>query len=203
MEILTEQSASIQIASLVLTHPSWLPLFSLVFLATALCRRTFMQYLKAGTSSMNSLDEMPAKPGMKESRPKFKQSGKWHLTMDLQKPERETWLELDDQYLLQHGIRSKLLEDMKSAILQCRPGSEPACAEALELVAQDLTRNYPQHYRAWPSPSNVETVEIVATGEVFRVRAPFHGKEPLEVAVRLAGEDFNILIKGDRDEHTL
>lgn len=203
MEILTGQSASTQFASLFLTHPSCLLLFSPVLVAVALFRHSLMQYLKAGTSSMSSLDDIPAKQAVTESRPKFKESGKWHLTMDLRKPERETWLEMDNQYLPEHGIRSKLLNDKKGAVLQCRPGSEAACAEALELVVRDLTTNFPQQYKAWPSPSNVEKVEIVATGEVFRVRAPFHGMEPLEVAVRLAGEDFNVLIKGGKDEHTL
>lgn len=203
MEILTEQSASTRIASLVLTHPSFFLLVSLVFFASALYRHTLMQYLKASTSSTSSLDYISAEQGVRESRPKFKQCGKWHLTMDLRKPQRETWLEVDDQYLPEHCIRSKLLDDKRSTVLQSRPGSEAACAEALELVVQDLTTNFPEKYRAWPSPSNVEMVEIVATGEVFRVRAPFHGIEPLEVAVRLAAEDFNILIKGGKDEHTL
>lgn len=203
MEIFTGQSASTQIASLVLTHPSWFLPFSLVFFAVALFRHTVMHSLKAGTSSISSVHDVPVEQGVKESRPKFKQSEKWHLTMELRKPETETWLEVDDQYLPEHGIRSKLLDEKRSAVLQCRPGSEAACAEVLELVVQDLTTNFPQQYRAWPSPSNVEMVEIVATGELFRVRAPFQGIEPLEVAARLAGEDFNILIKGGKDEHTL
>ena len=152
---------------------------------------------------MSSLHDVSTKQPVQESRPKFKESGKWHLTMDLRKPERETWLEMDDQYLLEHGIRSKLLNDKKSAVLQCRPESEAACVETLELVVRDLTTNFPQQYRAWPSPSNAEMIEIVATGEVFPVKAPFHGITPLEVAARLAGEDFNILIKGGKDEHTL
>lgn len=203
MEILTGQSASTRIASLILTHPSWFLLFSLACFAIALSRRTLKQSSKAGTSSMSSLDDTPATPTVKESRPKFREGGKWHLTMDLRKPERETWLEMDDQYLPEHNIRSKLLNEKKSAVIQRQPGSEAACAEVLELVAQDLTTNFPQQFKAWPSPSELEMVEIVATGEVFRVRAPFREMEPLEVAARLAGEDLNILIKGGKDEHTL
>lgn len=203
MEILTGQSASTRIASLILTHPSCFLLFSLAFFALALFRHTSRQYFKAGTSSMSSLDDIPAKHTVKESRPKFKESGKWHLTMDLRKPEKETWLEMDDQYLPEHNIRSKLLNEKKSAVLQRRPGSEAACAEVLELVVQDLITNFPQQFKARPSPSNVDMVEVVATGEVFRAKAPFHEMEPLEIAARLAGEDFNILVKGGQDEHTL
>lgn len=203
MEIFTQQSASTRIASLVLIQPSWFLLFSQVVFVVALLRHTVLQYRKAGTSSMSSPGNIPAKQEAKESRPKFKQSEKWHLTMDLRKPEKETWLEVDDHYLQEHGIRSKLLDSKKSAVLQCRPGSEAACAEVLELVVHDLITNFPQHYRAWPSTSDVEMVEIVATGEVFQVRAPFNGIEPLEIAARLAGEDFSILIKSGKDEHTL
>ena len=152
---------------------------------------------------MSSPGDTPGKQTVKESRPKFKEGGKWHLTMDLRKPERDTWLEMDDQYFLEHSIRSKLLNEKKSAVLQRQPGSEAACAEVLELVAHDLITNFPQHFRARPSTSKLEMVEIVATGEVFRVRAPFHEMEPLEIAARLAGEDLNILIKGGKDEHTL
>lgn len=203
MAILTDRSVSTLFAPLVLNDPSYILLFSLLIFAIALIRDTLVQYFKASTSAMNIPGALSAKQEVKESRPKFKQGGRWHLTMNLRKPEVGRWLEVDDQYLLEHGIRSKLLDDKKSAVLQCRLGSEAACTEALELVVQDLITKFPDKYRAWPSPSDVETVEIVATGEVFRARAPFHGMGPLEVAVRLAVEDFNILIKGHKDEHTL
>ncbi len=123
--------------------------------------------------------------------------------MNLRRPNRDGWLEVDDQYLLDHSIRSKLLDDKKGAVLRCQPGSDAACSEVLEVVVENLTTNFPEKYRAWPSLSEVERVEIVATGEVFRIKAPFHGMEPLEIAARLAVEDLNILVKGPKDEHTL
>ena len=146
---------------------------------------------------------MSSEEHVMESRPKFKQCEKWHLTMNVRRSGNEPWLESDGQYLRDHAIRSELLDDQKSAVLQCRPGSEAACIEALEMIAHELTINFPDQYRAWPSLSKVETVEILATGEVLEVRPPFGGMEPLEVAVRLAVEDFNVLIKGGKDEHTL
>ena len=203
MAILADRLVSPLVAPLVLHDPSSILLFSLLIFAIALIRHTLMQYSKADTSAMNIPRDICAEQEVKESRPKFKQGGKWHLTMNLRKPNMGRWLEADDQYLLEHDIRSKLLDDKKSAVLQCLPGSEAACTEALELVVQDLITKFPEKYRAWPSASDVETVEIMATGEVFRARAPFCGMGPLEVAARLAAEDFNILIKGHKDEHTL
>lgn len=202
MDSFTEYPVSVRLTSLPKIDLSSIVGFFLVLLVIALVRHALLKYLKANTTSMEASDNSSTKQGVMESRPKFKPTGKWHLTMNLRRPELERWLEVDDQYLLDHGVRSNLLDNQKSAVLQCRPGSEAACAEVLELVVQNLTTNYPDKYRAWPSPSNVEMVEIVATGEFFRVAAPFE-MEPLEVAARLAVEDFNILIKGQADEHTL
>jgi hypothetical protein len=201
MESFTEHPLSIRLPPLPLLDFSSTVGVSLLLLVIALVRHALLRYLKANTPSMDSNPDLSSKQGVKESRPKFKPTGRWHLTMNLRRPELESWLEVDDQYLLDHGVRSELLDNQKSAVLQCRPGSEAACTEVLELVVQNLTSNYPDQYRAWPSPSNVEMVEMVATGEVFRVTAPLE-MEPLEVAARLAVEDFNVLIKG-QDEHTL
>ena len=142
-------------------------------------------------------------PSAANAQRAFKTSGKYHMTMDLRRADLGRWLEIDDQYLVVHNIRSTLLDHHRSRVLQCRPGSEAACTEVLDLVVDFLTRNYPAQFRHQSSSAGSDLVEIVGTGEVFRVSAPFDGFDPLEIAARLAVEDFNVLIKGKDNVHTL
>lgn len=128
---------------------------------------------------------------------------KAHMTMGLRRSDLERWLEIDDQYLIEHNIRSTLLDHHKSRVLQSRPGSEAACMEVLDLVVDFLTRAYPAQFKHRSSSAGSDLVEVVASGEVFRVNAPFDGLDPLEIAARLAMEDFNVLIKGKDNVHTL
>ena len=123
--------------------------------------------------------------------------------MDLRKSDLKKWLDVDKNYTVYHSVRSELLNDEQCRVLQCLPGSEAACIELLDLVVEFLTENYPQQFRAHFSLSSIEFVEVVATCEIFQVKAPYHGLNPLEVAARLAMEDFNILIKEKDNIHTL
>lgn len=125
------------------------------------------------------------------------------MTMGLRRSDLGRWLEIDDQYLIKHNIRSAILDNHKCQVLQCRPGSEAACVEVLDLVVDFLTLTYPAQFRDQSSSTGRDLIEVVATGEVFKVRAPFDGLDPLEIAARLAMEDFNILIKGKDNVHTL
>lgn len=143
------------------------------------------------------------RPSAAKNKRAFETSGKYHMTMGLRRSDLGRWLEIDDQYLTEHNIRSTLLDNHKSQVLQCRPGSEAACTEVLDLVVDFLTRTYPAQFRHQSSLVGGDLVEVVATGEVFRVTAPFDGLDPLEIAARLAMEDFNILIKGKDNVHTL
>lgn len=133
----------------------------------------------------------------------FQTSGKYHMTMGIQRSDLGRWLEIDDQYLIEHNIRSTLLDHHKPRVLQCRPGSEAACIEVLELVVDFLTRTYPAQFRHQSSSAGGDLVEVIATGEVFRVSAPFDGLDPLEIAARLAMEDFSVLIRGKDNMHIL
>lgn len=125
------------------------------------------------------------------------------MTMDLRNSDLGQWLNVDEKYAAWHGIRSELLDKKGSRVLQSRPGSKAACIEVLDLVVDFLIEKFPCHFRPRFSRSKVEFVEVVATNEVFHVQAPFDGLDPLEIAARLAMEDFNILIKGVDNMHTL
>lgn len=152
------------------------------------------------TRPMKALSQRASAASTKRA---FETSGKYHMTMGLRRSDLERWLEIDDQYLIEHNIRSTLLDHHKSRVLQSRPGSEAACMEVLDLVVDFLTRAYPAQFKHRSSSAGSDLVEVVASGEVFRVNAPFDGLDPLEIAARLAMEDFNVLIKGKNNVHTL
>lgn len=46
-------------------------------------------------------------------------------------------------------------------------------------------------------------MEIIRTGEIFKVGAPFYTMEPLEIAARLAMEDFSVLMTNGEGKNIL
>ena len=125
------------------------------------------------------------------------------MNMDLRKSNLDEWLVVDEKYAVLHSIRSKLLDDENCRVIQCLPGSEAACAEVLDLVVEFLIQKFPEKFKAHFSFSEIKAVEIIATNEIFRVKAPFNRLQPLEIAARLAMEDFNILIQREDNIHIL
>ncbi|MCJ1417869.1 hypothetical protein MMC32_004214 [Xylographa parallela] len=131
--------------------------------------------------------------------------------MGLHKPKHDKWLTIDDNYLLEHDIKQRLLQNKKNSVVGHTQGAEAACEELLEVVAEYLTTNYPWLFRYCARPGlqvqvcveNVDCVEIISTGEIFRLTAPFTHKTALETAAHLAMEDLNILCKGDNGQHVL
>ena len=120
------------------------------------------------------------------------------MTMGLRKFDELNWLTIDEQYGPQHRLRADLLQESKDKVLQCLPGSEAACVETLELVVDFLIRKYPDDFEL---PGAV-FVRNKRTGEEYRIVAPYT-VPPLEVAARLAMDDFNLLIKGEDELHHL
>ena len=138
------------------------------------------------------------------SRPKAEPPKKvYPATMGFCRSDPATWLVIDDQYFEQHNIRTKLLECTKPMVLQCRPSSEAACVEALGLVADFLIKKHPDEFRRCRISPELDSVEIVRTGEIFKVGAPFYTMEPLEIAARLAIEDFSIFMLNSEGKHVL
>jgi hypothetical protein len=123
--------------------------------------------------------------------PPLKRGASTHMNMGLRKFESFNWLTIDDHYLSEHNIRSHLLSDHLSSVLQCLPGSEPACHEALSVVTSFLTSRYPYMFKISGSGRR-KLIHNLQTGESFQVE---NNPRPLETAARLAMEDFNLLIK--------
>ena len=128
---------------------------------------------------------------------------KFYMKMDLQSFDQEKWLMVDNNYLLEHEVRSRLLKEKKTSVFGCSPKSGAACKEALEVILDNLLLNYPKVFKRFKNASNVECVENVLTTETFEIQAPFGGMEPLEIAARLAMEDFNIILMNDDHVHAL
>lgn len=123
--------------------------------------------------------------------PPLKRGASTHMNMGLRKFESLNWLTIDEYYLSEHNIRSRLLSDHLSSVLQCLPGSESACHEVLSAVTSFLTSRYPYMFR-FTGSGRRKMIQNLQTGESFPVE---NNPRPLETAARLAMEDFNLLIK--------
>ena len=123
--------------------------------------------------------------------PPLKSGTSSHMTMGLRRLKHGNWLTIDDRYLQEHTIRSVHLSQARSAVLQCLPGSESACQEALSLVSSFLAARYPAMF-AFTGRGSKQLIHNLKTGEKFPV---VNNPQPLETAARLAMEDFNVLIK--------
>ena len=125
------------------------------------------------------------------------------MKMDLRKFDQEKWLTVDDNYLVEHEVRARLLEQKKTSVFGCSTKSEGACEEALRMIVENLVHNYPQIFKLFKSSMDVDCIENTLTRETFEIEAPFGGKMPLEIAARLAMEDFNVIMINEDDVHAL
>lgn len=119
------------------------------------------------------------------------QAKPYHMTMGLKRLDMENWLTVDAEYTKEHQLRTDLLDKSLPSVFQCLSGSEVACLEVLQLVVDFLTSRYPEMFVL--EGSNIYNN---ATGETFSL---VDVTNPLEIAARLAMEDFNILTKDESD----
>ena len=79
-------------------------------------------------------------------------STSYNLTMGLHKPKQDKWLTVDDNYLLEHDIKRKLLQKRKNSVVGHTQRAEAACKELLKVVAETLTRDYPESFEYCSRP---------------------------------------------------
>ncbi|RDL41788.1 Uncharacterized protein BP5553_01767 [Venustampulla echinocandica] len=113
-------------------------------------------------------------------------------SMGLRRLEVSNWLTIDKNYNPEHGLRVNLLSSHKPQVIQCLPGSEEACHEVLSLVVDFLTSRFPQHFTV-TNTSEGRRIYNSLTNETFVIGQAC--PNPLEVAARLAMEDFTVLMK--------
>jgi len=118
-----------------------------------------------------------------------------NTTTNLKKLDEDDWLIIDKHYKKFHKARAKLLADRKPEVLRSALGSEVARQEALEMVVAFLTKKHPEMFEV-NRQSDDAIIHNKATGEKFRIEPPYYDMQPLEIAARLAMEDFSILMKG-------
>lgn len=114
------------------------------------------------------------------------------MAMGLKRLDHSNWLTLDDSYLPEHSLRLSLLGSRHADVAQCLPGSMPSCHEVLSLVTSFLTSRFPQHFSI-ATKADGPYIENHLIGEVYFIGEKC--ENPLEVAARLAMEDFNVLIR--------
>jgi hypothetical protein len=132
------------------------------------------------------------------SMPLLKTGMSQKMTMGLKRLDKTNWLHIDHHYQEEHTIRARNLDNHKSAVLQCLPGSEAACHELLDHVTSFLAERYPQSFTISQDGKNIINH---LTNETFLLGAA--NPEPLETATRLAMEDFNVLVKDEEGSYRL
>lgn len=126
--------------------------------------------------------------------------------MGLRKLDLENWLTVDSTYHEFHQVRRQLLKERKNEVIQCLPGSRLACEEVLDLVVGFLTTKYPDLFETTAGYNTLKPPEFIRnkiTGEecllLGNATLP-----PLEIAARVAMEDFNVLMRNEETgEHHL
>ena len=115
------------------------------------------------------------------------------MAMGLKRLDEINFLTLDINYLPEHALRTNFLATRRPQVLQCLPGSEAACHEVLDVVTSFLTTRFPQYFTITSALFTSPKIHNHLTGEKFAIGPSC--LNPLEIAARLAMEDFNVLIK--------
>lgn len=130
-----------------------------------------------------------APPGLNR-RPsaKYKSAG-------LMKVGSEEWLVVDNTYRNMHAARECLLTKKNPECVQIRGDGETACEELLDEIVKLLTSKYPESFSI-KIINRRRHIRNELTKEEWSLVRPFDC-HPLEICVRLANEDFNLLLKGE------
>ena len=120
--------------------------------------------------------------------------GPYRMAMDLVTVPEADWFELDRQYLPEMAERRRLLTTEHTQVFAATPQSDPARAEALNLIITALTSHHPD----WFTRANSELRNHL-TGESWNLEQPPQSRtgtpapDPLELAGRLVQEDLCLI----------
>jgi hypothetical protein len=167
---------------------------------------TFLdKYLNDDAKRLSNVDSILSK-SKSYTQPSFKRPDKFNRTMGLRKLDRENWLTIERELYHDYwGVRTELLDNMKHEVLQydaTNPQVQDACKELLALVVEYFPQKYPSVFGIFVDPSGHRSIHNKVSLETFDIDPPFR-KHPLEIAARLAMDDFNILVKDNTGEHRL
>jgi dimethylamine monooxygenase subunit A len=114
--------------------------------------------------------------------------GPYRMGMDLVTVPQAAWFELDVRYLPEMAERRRLLAEAHADVFAALPVSDPARAEALNMVVAALTAHHPDWFRR-----DGDVIHNHLTGESWDIRSV----DPLELAGRLVQEDLCLIQNSD------
>lgn len=120
-------------------------------------------------------------------------AGRYNMTMGIRKMLEDEWLVIDNLYEQEQQLRRHLLSTDRQGVMQCLPGAEKACEEALEYIVDFLIHRYPSQFKLLKDRPGF--IHNGITNRVFKVTKPYE-QHPLEVAAQLSMEDINLLLLG-------
>ncbi|KAJ4376545.1 hypothetical protein N0V86_006658 [Didymella sp. IMI 355093] len=130
-----------------------------------------------------------APPGLNR-RPSAK-----YESVGLKKVGVKEWLTIDKAYKDIRAARDYLLAKKNAECVQIKRDGEAACEELLHEVVKSLVSKYPESFTI-KTVNRRKHIRNEITKEEWSLVRPFDC-HPLEMCVRLAMEDFNILVKGE------
>ncbi len=114
------------------------------------------------------------------------EDGPFRMAMGLVACPEAAWIEIDERYPAELAEQRGLLASRRADVFAALPGSEPARAEVLALLAAHLPARFPAWFRREGG-----RLRNGLTGEEWDLDAP--GCDPLELAARLVQEDLCII----------
>lgn len=109
--------------------------------------------------------------------------------------EPDWWLELENTYVERIRQRKELFATHGKVVLDCLPGSEAACKEAMEMALQFLAARYPQYFSLVNTASNPTSAPDVFINKILGQEFHISTMDPLVVLLENLPEDFAITLQ--------
>lgn len=136
--------------------------------------------------SVTSTKPLPYRP--------FRYGPKYNITMGLRNMHWDDWIELDNEFLKFHSIKSSRIAERGLKCCKTAPEARDAAVELLEELCAYLPERYPSLFRRLGGRGGVENL---VTGETIdiRERLEVDMEDPMQVCARLVQDDLAIMIE--------
>jgi hypothetical protein len=136
--------------------------------------------------------------------------GNYSLALGLVPMAEETWLDIDEHYVVETREKARRLRDEYAMVFCAQPGSERGQAEVLEMLLEHLSIYYPNFFRITrPAAGNTSQagidprtrIENLINGESWLVGD--FSAAPLDLAARLVQEDLCLMSPDGKGTYVL
>ncbi len=127
--------------------------------------------------------------------------GSYSFGLGLVPMREETFLDIDDDYVIEMREKARRLRDDYNMAFSAQPGSEPGQRETLNLLLDHLITYYPHYFRVSDRSDSDGNIENLLIGEHWRI-ADF-AKAPLDLAARLVQEDLCVMTPDGKGTYVL